>query len=127
HVERGVDVSADLVATVQDGERGHRAQLALLLRADLDAVHVPCEEHAELAGQVLVELLPRLEAGAALEGVKEHAGGLLRLLPERFVHAALLSATQVRGAPRAAAIPMIPGALGPITSPRGAPHRQGAA
>ena len=53
-----------------------------------------------LAGQVLVELLPRLEAGAALEGVKEHAGGLLRLLPERFVHGVLLSsATRVRGAP----------------------------
>src|SRR5206468_7246085 len=86
-VERGVDVRAQLVVAIEHGERGHRAQLALLLRDHLAAVEGAREEHGELAGEVLVELLPLLVAGAALERVEELARGVAGLLLElRLVH-----------------------------------------
>src|SRR2546422_10939088 len=73
-VECGVDVRAQLVAALEHGERGHRAQLALLLRDDLAAVERAREEHRQLAGEILVEFLPLLVAGAALEWLEQHAG-----------------------------------------------------
>src|SRR5437879_2291044 len=86
-VERGVDVRAELVVAIEHGERGHRAQLALLLRDHLAAVEGAREEHGELAGEVLVELLPLLVAGAALERMEELARGVTGLLLElRLVH-----------------------------------------
>src|SRR5262249_60194446 len=87
-VECGVHMVGSLPLTVEAGEARHRAQLALLLGDDLAAVELSREKHGELAGQLLVDLLPVLEAYPVLEGVKEHSRRLLRLLPERLVHAA---------------------------------------
>src|SRR5207253_325964 len=96
HVERGVDVGAHLVGPVQRGQRGDGAQLALLLRQDLAAVQDPGEEHRQLARQALVELLPQLEAGAALERMEEHLRRPLRpLLQGLLVHAVALRSASV--------------------------------
>ncbi len=82
-----MNVGAHLVAAVQHREGGHRAQLPLLLGDDLTAVELAGEEHAELAGQILVELLPGVEADAALDRVEEHARGLAGGLLQGVVHA----------------------------------------
>src|SRR5262249_33861059 len=90
HVQRGVDVRAQLVAALEHGQRRHRTQLALLLRDHLAAVEPAREEHRQLSRQVLVELFPQLEARAALERVKQLARGIARLLLElRLVHGCL--------------------------------------
>src|SRR5262245_34593516 len=81
-----MDVRVQLVPPVQDGEGGHRAQLALLLGDHLAAVQGAREEHAELAREVPVELLPRLEPDAPLDGMKQHLRCFLRLGLERLIH-----------------------------------------
>src|SRR4029453_11285387 len=104
-VERGVDVVAHLVRSVQGRERGDGAQLALLLRDDLAAVHHAREEYRQLPRQPLVEPLPRLEGRGALQGVEQllaralRAGLQLRVVHER--HACLLVVTSgFDGVPR---------------------------
>jgi len=53
---------------------------ALALRDHGPAVERTREEHRQLAGEILVELLPRLVAGTTLEGGKQHLRSLLRPL-----------------------------------------------
>src|SRR5437867_11738805 len=87
---------------MQHGEGRDRAQLPLLLRDDLATVELPREEHAELARQVLVDLLPRLEPRAALHRVEEHLRGGFGALPELFVHRVTLLEKSIVVGPRGA-------------------------
>src|SRR6267142_1207645 len=104
-VQRRVDVGPHLVGPVQGRERRDGAQLALLLRDDLAAVQHAREEYRQLSRQPLVEPLPRLEGGAAFQGVEQllaralRAGLQLRVVHER--HACLLVVTSgFDGVPR---------------------------
>src|SRR5262249_61603990 len=86
-VERRMDVGAHLVGAMQRGERGDRAELALLLGDDLAAVEHAREEQGKLAGQPLVEPLPGLEPRAALQGAEQLLARLLREgFEPRFLH-----------------------------------------
>src|SRR5262249_16822800 len=85
HVERGLDVDAELLGSMQHGERGHRAELALLRRDQLAAVHDAGEEQREIARQSLVEALPVLEADLVAHALEQRGARALGLLADRGV------------------------------------------